>query len=143
MEISRMTQDDLTQLKDTLLKDFDDFWSYTCLQEELQNPNSTYFVARIGSQIVGFAGIWQAVDDIHITNIVVKKDFRQTGIGSKLLETLIQAAKSTSMQSLTLEVNCNNTPAIGLYKKYGFSVMRHTKKILSWHRRCLYYDFIF
>lgn len=128
MEISQMTVSDLEEIKDTLYADFDDFWTYTCFLEELKNPNSTYFVAKSGTQIVGFAGIWQAVDDIHITNIVVKKDFRQKGIGSKLLEKLIETAASKKVVSLTLEVNCHNQSAINLYKKYNFTHLGTRKK---------------
>lgn len=128
MEISQMTIFDLEDLKDTLYKDFDNFWTYTCFLEELQNPNSMYFVAKIKSEIVGFAGIWQSVDDIHITNIVVKKDFRQKGIGSKLLEKLIEIAISKKVDSLTLEVNCNNKSAIDLYTKYNFKYLGTRKK---------------
>lgn len=128
MEIRQMTISDLEEIKDTLSTDFDDFWTYSCFLEELKNANSMYFVARIDKQIVGFAGIWQAVDDIHITNIVVKKDFRQKGIGSKLLEKMIEIATSKKVVSLTLEVNCNNQPAIKLYKKYNFKHLGTRKK---------------
>ena len=120
LEIYNMTDYDLSLIKDILIDDFDDFWTYDVLQEELNNPNSEYFVAKLENNILGFAGIWKAVDDVHITDIVVKKSNRQTGIGSKLLEKLIQTAKSQNFNSITLEVNEHNQPAINLYLKYGF-----------------------
>ena len=115
-------------IKDILIIDFDDFWTYDVLQEELNNPNSEYFVAKLENNILGFAGIWKAVDDVHITDIVVKKSNRQTGIGSKLLEKLIQTAKSQNFNSITLEVNEHNQPAINLYLKYGFKNVGFRKK---------------
>ena len=120
LEIYNMTDYDLSLIKDILIDDFDDFWTYDVLQEELNNPNSEYFVAKLENNILGFAGIWKAVDDVHITDIVVKKSNRQTGIGSKLLEKQIQTAKSQNFNSITLEVNEHNQPAIKLYFKYGF-----------------------
>ena len=128
LEIYNMTDYDLSLIKDILIDDFDDFWTYDVLQEELNNPNSEYFVAKFGNNILGFAGIWKAVDDVHITDIVVKKSNRQTGIGSKLLEKLIQTAKSQNFNSITLEVNEHNLPAINLYLKYGFKNVGFRKK---------------
>lgn len=128
LEIYNMTDYDLSLIKDILIDDFDDFWTYDVLQEELNNPNSEYFVAKLENNILGFAGIWKAVDDVHITDIVVKKSNRQTGIGSKLLEKLIQTAKSQNFNLITLEVNEHNQPAINLYLKYGFKNVGFRKK---------------
>ena len=128
LEVYNMTDYDLSLIKDILISDFDDFWTYDVLQEELNNPNSEYFVAKLENNILGFAGIWKAVDDVHITDIVVKKSNRQTGIGSKLLEKLIQTAKSQNFNSITLEVNEHNLPAINLYLKYGFKNVGFRKK---------------
>lgn len=128
LEVYNMTDYDLSLIKDILIDDFDDFWTYDVLQEELNNPNSEYFVAKLENNILGFAGIWKAVDDVHITDIVVKKSNRQTGIGSKLLEKLIQTAKSQNFNSITLEVNEHNQPAINLYLKYGFKNVGFRKK---------------
>ena len=128
LEIYNITDYDLSLIKDILIDDFDDFWTYDVLQEELNNPNSEYFVAKLENNILGFAGIWKAVDDVHITDIVVKKSNRQTGIGSKLLEKLIQTAKSQNFNSITLEVNEHNQPAINLYLKYGFKNVGFRKK---------------
>ena len=72
MEISKMSNSHLEEIKDILLTDFDDFWTYSVFKSELQNPNSQYFVAIQDDEIVGFAGIWKAIDVMHITNIVTK-----------------------------------------------------------------------
>lgn len=118
--IRPMDISDLELIKDYLQTDFDDFWNVNILKQELENPNSEYFVALENNEIVGFAGIWISVDDIHITNIVTKKDKRNHGIGSRLLEHLITVSCKKHLSSLTLEVNENNIPAIKLYEKYQF-----------------------
>lgn len=118
--INEMTLSHLLEIKDILSSDFDNFWNFSVFESELNNPNSKYFVATIENEVVGFAGIWKSVDDIHITNIVTKISKRHTGIASKLLEKLIEVSKSEHTTSLTLEVNENNTNAIKLYEKYNF-----------------------
>ena len=79
-------------------------------------------------KLLAFGGIWKAVDDIHITNIVVKKSFRRFGIGSKILESIINLSKTYNLDSITLEVNINNINAIKLYEKYGFKKLGIRKK---------------
>ena len=128
VDIRDMNMADLEVFKDRLLEDFDDFWNIAVLENELQNENSKYIVAKINDDIVGFAGIWKSVDDIHITNIVVKKNSRNKGIGSILLEELIEIAKKQNIMSITLEVNSTNYSAVKLYTKYGFKKVGLRKK---------------
>lgn len=124
--ISEMNLEDLEQIKDCLLSDFDDFWSYNILKQEIENGKSKYFVAKQDNEIVGFAGILPIIDEIDIMNIVVKKDKRNLGIGSLLLEKIIDFSRDYTY--ITLEVNAKNIPAIKLYKKYGFKQVGLRKK---------------
>ena len=129
VEIHEMSLNDLELIKDILQTDFDDFWNYNIFKEELENPHSKYIVAKINNKIIGFAGIWKAVDDIHITNIVTRKDYRNKGIANIMLEQLITIAKQEkNITSITLEVNSNNIIAQKLYKKFGFDVVGLRKK---------------
>lgn len=128
MKISNMTLDDFSEIKSIYNSEFDDFWNINILKSELENSNSKYIVAKSDDEIVGFAGLWFSVDDAHITNIVVKKDKRHIGIGSKLLEELIDLTKKQKKLSITLEVNTKNIPAQNLYLKYGFENLGIRKK---------------
>lgn len=123
-----MTISHFEEIEPILSTEFDDFWNSSILKQELENPNSHYFVAIQNNSIVGFAGIWNAVDEYHITDIVVRKDLRCKGIGSHLLEKLIETAKLEKVVSITLEVNINNVPAKKLYEKYGFQPLGIRKK---------------
>ena len=118
--IRKMDISDLNSISDILEIDFDNFWNYNVFKSELENSSSTYFVALINNEIVGFGGIWKCSDEFHITNIVVKKNKRNLHIGSKILEKLIEVSKNENATSMTLEVNKNNIPAIKLYSKYNF-----------------------
>jgi len=131
MQISQMQQSDLLKISDILQTEFDDFWNFNVFSTELQNENSTYFVAKIDDEIVGFAGVWNDTFDFHITNIVTKKKYRHQGIGTKLLETLINFSKEKQTNSLTLEVNENNAQAISLYEKYNFKKIGIRKNYYS------------
>ena len=119
-DIAKMTLEDLNNIKDNLISDFDDFWNYSVFKSELESDSSHYLVVKDNSKIIGFAGIKVILPDADIMNIVVKKDFRNQGIGSLLLKKLINLSKSLNIKNLFLEVNEKNTPAILLYNKFGF-----------------------
>lgn len=116
-----MTLSDLNEIKDILISDFDDFWNFNVLKSDLENQNSLYIVVRNESnEIVGFGGIRLILDEADIMNIVTKKSFRNNGIGSIILQKLINLASDERLKSITLEVDENNKPAIHLYSKFGF-----------------------
>ena len=128
MKIGKMTIADLDSIANKLETEYDDFWNYNIFKSELENDNSKYIVAKDNDNIVGFAGIWIAIDIAHVTNIVVKKDCRKLGIGSLLLKNLIELCKKINMAEVTLEVNEHNAAAINLYKKFGFEHIGTRKK---------------
>ncbi len=129
VEISKMELSDLELIKDVLLTDFDDFWSYNTFKNELLNQNSKYIIAKIDNRIVGFAGIWNVIDEVHITNIVTLKSLRKKGIATAMLKKLLEIASlEGSIRSITLEVNANNISAKKLYEKFGFKIAGLRKK---------------
>lgn len=141
--ISEMNLQDLENIKDCLLTDFDNFWSYNILKQELENGKSKYFVAKQENEIVGFAGILLIIDQINIMNIVVKKDKRNLGIGSLLLKEIIRYSKIHNATSITLEVNEKNIPAIKLYEKYGFKQVGLRKKYYNNEDNAILMDLVF
>lgn len=141
--ISEMNLQDLENIKDCLLTDFDNFWSYNILKQELENGKSKYFVAKQENEIVGFAGILLIIDQVNIMNIVVKKDKRNFGIGSLLLEEIIRYSKIHNATSITLEVNEKNIPAIKLYEKYGFKQVGLRRKYYNNEDNAILMDLVF
>ena len=121
IKIEEMSLSDLESIKDILISDFDDFWNYNILKEELESIDSKYIVAKTNDgEIIGFAGIKIIVDTADIMNIVVKKSWRNQGVGNLLLNNLVSLCKNLNLSSLSLEVSENNIPAIHLYEKFGF-----------------------
>ena len=127
--INKMTNEDLEKIKDNLSKEFDNFWDYEILKEELNSRTSKYIVAKKSNNIiVGFAGIKIILDEAEIMNIVKKKEERHQGIGKLLLNEIIKISKENNIYLINLEVNAKNTIAINLYKKYNFKEVGLRKK---------------
>lgn len=132
VQITEMTLQDVKSISSHLATDFDDFWTASLLQSEIENEHSLCFTAKTEETIVGFACLWVSIDDVHITNIVTKKNCRNQGIASKLLEEIIQKVKD---KPLTLEVKSSNFPAIHLYEKYGFEKIGVRKNYYTNHNQ--------
>lgn len=126
--IEKMNFKDFEQIKENLQKDFDDFWNASVLESELKNNNSLYFVAKKNNEVLGFIGIIKNIDFVEILNIVIKKDFRNKGIGNQLLQKIIEVVKEMQKQEIYLEVNEKNEKAICLYEKNNFKKVGTRKK---------------
>lgn len=120
--LSLMEESDLDAVLEISSLSLKESWSKESFKKELSNSLAKYLVAKTDKSIVGFAGVWIIVDEGHITNIAVHPHFRGQGIGSKLLEGLIDNSKKNwGVTSLTLEVRSSNIKAQGLYKKFNFN----------------------
>ena len=95
-------------------------WSKEQLVSDLSNNTTVYLVAIKNGEVVGYIGMWHIVDEGHITNVAVHLNYRQEGIGTRLLQKLEEIAKEKEIVALTLEVRKSNVIAQGLYEKHGF-----------------------
>ena len=71
-------------------------------------------------QCIGLISISIIYERAEINYIVVKKENRRNGIGTKLLEYVFTILKKQNIETISLEVDCTNTSAIEFYKKHGF-----------------------
>ena len=126
--ISEMKIEDLENIKDILEVDFDEFWNYETLKEELESNFSKYFIAKQNDNIVGFAGLKIILDEADLMNIVTKKCCRHEGIASNIMDKLIEYCKQEKIKCINLEVNIQNSIAINFYKKYNFKEVGLRKK---------------
>lgn len=98
-------------------------WSEKSFYDELtKNKMAIYIVAQENDEIVGYGGMWHVINEGHITNVAVKKEHRNKGIGTKIINSLIDIAKEKEMIGITLEVRVSNDKAKSLYKKSGFII---------------------
>ena len=83
------------------------------------------------ASLIGFAGMWLAFDEAHITTIGIDPGYRGRGLGELLLLCMVDAAIARNARWLTLEVRVSNVAAQTLYRKYGFSVHGSRKRYYS------------
>lgn len=102
-------------------------WSKEMFCEEIEGKFSRYFVAEEGGRAVAYMGMWSLSGEGHITNVAVAKASRGKGYAKALIKHFTDIAKEENLEFMTLEVRASNTPAITLYKSFGFEFVGKRK----------------
>lgn len=96
-------------------------WSKATFAHEVAGNDFAYYVVALDdNKVAGYAGMWVILDEGHITTIAVHPNYRRKGIGARLLNNLISAAKDRGCIKMTLEARPSNFAALDLYEKSGF-----------------------
>jgi ribosomal-protein-alanine N-acetyltransferase len=98
-------------------------WSLGLFLAELRRGTADrrYLVARVGSTVVGYAGVLFVAGDAHVTTVGVHPDWQGRGVGTRLVVTLARLAVARGNEALTLEVRAGNERAIALYRRIGMA----------------------
>ena len=122
-KISPLSMENLEGVYKVELSSFSSPWSKQAFIDEINNPLARYFVLENENEVIGYAGLWHIVDEGHITNIAIKKDYRGLGLSKLLMKELIKYFNDNSLSFLTLEVRESNTVARNLYESFGFKII--------------------
>lgn len=123
-------------------------WNFinSCLATDLNDIGKTYmsddgchmWVAEWGGNVVGMVGLIHNEShkpgEVELQRMSVSPVCRRMGIARKLLDELLQHAKKQGFEKIVLTTTSAQTPAIRLYKKYGFKLMAvfpYPQKILA------------
>ena len=125
---------------------FDPSWSARSYQFEVSESTYSYMVVlefgeekpKVGwrklvpglngasaeaQRIVGYGGLWNIMDEAHISTIATHPDYRRRGWGEILLAGMIRKGIRLEAQYMVLEVRVSNAAAQALYLKYGFQIV--------------------
>lgn len=95
--------------------------------ETLENnfkSNHTYFCISSNGEDVGFLDVelnHPLLGNMKIQKIYVLPEFHGKGIGFELMKKALDFAKENRMNSMSLQVNRNNS-AVEFYKRFGFEI---------------------
>ena len=127
--IRRMTINDVDAVYAIEANTFARPWSrQDFIKEMTTNTCARYLVAEKDGNVIGYAGAWIVLDEAHVTNVAVAKDFRGQGIGRLLTAALIQYASNLGVVYATLEVRRSNETAKRLYRSLGFEYVGVRKR---------------
>lgn len=94
------------------------------------NKGGKIFFAESAGNIIGTVALMPTKNKLvfELTKMAVKPEYRNKGIGKKLLKKCIDYSKSNSYSSIILYSNKKLNNAIHLYRNFGFKEIRMEKK---------------
>lgn len=95
-------------------------WGFGTLASAFENSQYSMFVAEDDGEIAGYGCISVSYENCDLENVLVAEEYRRSGVGRRILNELIQEAKSRGAENMFLEVRVSNSPAMRLYLSAGF-----------------------
>lgn len=97
------------------------------IENGLNNDRIVMITAFDGDRIIGTAdlraaGSRQRVSHRCAMGITILKEYWGVGLGSQIMQAIIDCAREIGYEQLELEVVADNRRAINLYTKFGFTV---------------------
>lgn len=124
IDVRRLTYADLPQVVAVERRAFTSPWSLAMFVLELSKPSGVCLAAELAQpqardrELAGYI-ICSRYDTVwHVMNVAVDPTLRRRGIGTALLERLLERVERDAQ--LTLEVRRSNAGAIALYERFGF-----------------------
>ena len=127
---------DIKAISELDKNNFDNAWDEQMLEKMLLNKSNVIYVVEMDNQVIGFLVAENDIDEFNISRVVVDKNVRNHGIGSKLINHIEQLAKNNNM-NVSLEVSVNNFTAKTLYEKLGYTLRRVRKSYYKDGSDCL------
>ncbi|MBR3334419.1 MAG: GNAT family N-acetyltransferase [Clostridia bacterium] len=104
--------------------------TYAYYQKSLRDGTHTAYLAFDGDRWIGAGGVsyYRVMPTYHnpsgnkayIMNMYTRPEYRRLGIASRMLDLLVEDARSRQITFITLEATAMGRP---LYEKYGFLAM--------------------
>jgi [ribosomal protein S18]-alanine N-acetyltransferase len=124
--IDQMQKDDLPEVLAIERESFPTPWTAGMFAKELKSSHARCLCARLDSAgqsvVAAYIIFWLIVDEIHLHNLAVKKEYRRQGLALELMGIMKKIAGENEITAQTLEVRESNSEAIKLYRKCGFVV---------------------
>jgi len=90
----------------------------------LEKNEIFFLVAEVDEKVVGSSDIHPLggfSKHVGVVGIIIKKGFREIGIGTEVLKTLVEQAQKMGLKILTLSAFATNKRALHIYEKAGFA----------------------
>ncbi|MCC7405812.1 MAG: GNAT family N-acetyltransferase [Bdellovibrionales bacterium] len=113
-------------------------------QKDLISKNGPVYYALSGDKVVGWCDVFPEENPRQShrggLGMGILPEFRGQGIGSQLLQKVIEHAKTFGLEKIELNVYTSNVSAVALYKKFGFEqegLIRKYRKLDGQYFDCL------
>jgi [ribosomal protein S18]-alanine N-acetyltransferase len=94
-------------------------WTLGNFRDSLHAGYSCWML-ECGGSVAGYGVLMIGVEEAHVLNLSVAREWQRCGLGRYLLQHFITIARSENVRCILLEVRLSNTPARALYAQAGF-----------------------
>ena len=126
IEIRRMLRKDLEEVLAIERMSFPAPWSWFLFEQEFLFPQAHLLTAcdRANSaRVWGYLCFWLVAEETHILNLAVHPQWRCRGVGSRLLEYVVDFSRAKGGEEVFLEVRRSNLRAISVYRRFHFQAL--------------------
>lgn len=120
VRFARLSHDHLDLIETVEHEAYPDPWTRGMFVQEIAKPAAYFCVAFVGAELVGYAGYWLLIDEVHVTKITVAGPWRGQGLGRVLLDHIMLDGRARGGTNVRLEVRKSNLVARALYARAGF-----------------------
>ncbi len=101
-------------------------------RRQIEEGNRVTYVYEKGSKFIGEISYVLDMNDpdytieskrVYISRLLVKKEWRRKGIGSELVDFILGTVKKLGYEEASIGVDKDNTAALELYRKKGFTTV--------------------
>ena len=101
-------------------------------RKEIEAGNRVVYVYKQNGEFIGeIAYVFDMHDNdytivnqrIYLSRLIVKKERRGNGIGGVLIDFMVKKIKNMGYKEITVGVDKDNTAALNLYRKKGFTTV--------------------
>ena len=110
---------------------FSDPWDIQLFEDAIEKENKYFFVVVEAGKLAGYIIFEKVLDEGHISNLAIAKEYQKRGIGSKLVSYVLDLARQKKLKEIFLEVRESNEAAKKLYSKFGFKEVGRRKGYYS------------
>lgn len=116
-----MTQADLRVVVPIERDIYESPWTYGNFRDALRSGYPAWVVLTDETRDpIGYTLVMNVLDECHLLNLSVSRDWQGRGIGRRILDWLIDEAARQGAVGMFLEVRPSNTVALALYESSGF-----------------------
>ncbi len=95
-------------------------WTRGNFLDSLSARYSAWTLRDGANELIAYGIFMMALDEVHLLNLSVARDFQRRGYGWQMLEWSAQRAREYGALTMLLEGRPSNTAALRLYQRYGF-----------------------
>jgi ribosomal-protein-alanine N-acetyltransferase len=123
-----MAETDLDAVMEIERASFSTPWSRESFRNLLRRDDADLWVAVVEGAVVGYAVVWYVAREAELGNLAVAPEWRQLGLGGRLLDWSVTRARARGVERMFLEVRESNRNAQRLYEGRGFVQVGRRKR---------------